>query len=919
MDNDSAVKNNRPIYVLSALTAIALLACLGLVGYLLLPGLATRYLPAEQIRQMGFADFHGRITRIGPTRAAAGPFLFGHADRPAVSIQSVEIDYTPDRLIRQHIRCLRLADLTINALLQPDGLVFPGLEWDRSNRTEPAGNMTAGMRGSIGKIEIRSARVLLKWRKEVYRIPFDADIHPRDGNLTKLTVRANLYPGDQRLSMTARLDLEAGRGDATMNGAAIHLDRFADLFHRIPKLDLTGSLDLGISAGFRMNPFGVSDVRSTGTWRHGRLELGALSVVTAATDTAALFSAISADGIKWQIEASGVGVEEPLPVALNSIQAALDVGGDGPAIDGGVELAMLPFSRRCPLPVALETDLPLSLTAGIRGKPSGRWVATCQTTAGSASVSAPVELITAGGRLTCGAPRVRLELSGENRRIHGRWQLDLGPVEVSLDAGVQASLPSLQGKGTLQSTEQDGEAVRSGEARLSFPRATVSGGGLAGGAGAVSVLARFHQNADRSAGVSGRLQVKDGRLHHAASRLDLSGIRLELPYASFSKPDQDPGRFSIGRIRQGNLTLGRLVGRATCLQDTLALAAEYDSALFPKMTATIQGRLNLSGGTFQDASLQIDLPDYDLPEGFDLGRLRPDLDGVGLSGAVSARAQASVSRNGLDGRLDFDFNGGRLDIADKQLTLEGIDTALHFPELPRIRSAPSQALAFRRATLGRIVVDDGRVDFQVESPNTLFVEKGGLNWCGGRVDAQSLRLVSGKQAYALSLYCQRLSLSRILDQLGSINARGSGTVNGRIPVAYDNGRIRFDDGFLFSTPGEGGKIRLTGTDMLTRGIPAGTPQFAQVDLAREALKDYDYQWAKLGMNTEGENLVMRLQFDGKPAGALPFVFQREIGSFARVKAGEQGSIFQGIALDVNLRLPLDRLLEYKDVVDMIEQ
>jgi len=91
-----------------------------------------------------------------------------------------------------------------------------------------------------------------------------------------------------------------------------------------------------------------------------------------------------------------------------------------------------------------------------------------------------------------------------------------------------------------------------------------------------------------------------------------------------------------------------------------------------------------------------------------------------------------------------------------------------------------------------------------------------------------------------------------------------------------------------------------------------------VELAREALKNYDYKWAKLGMTNDGESLVMRLQFDGQPAGPLPFVYRKEIGSFVRVEAGAQGSVFQGISLDVNLKLPLNRLLEYKEIVDMIE-
>jgi hypothetical protein len=61
-----------------------------------------------------------------------------------------------------------------------------------------------------------------------------------------------------------------------------------------------------------------------------------------------------------------------------------------------------------------------------------------------------------------------------------------------------------------------------------------------------------------------------------------------------------------------------------------------------------------------------------------------------------------------------------------------------------------------------------------------------------------------------------------------------------------------------------------------------------------------------------------LQFDGKPNLPLPFVYKKELGGFARVTAGSPGSHFQGISLDINLRLPLNQILRYKDIPTMIQ-
>ena len=136
---------------------------------------------------------------------------------------------------------------------------------------------------------------------------------------------------------------------------------------------------------------------------------------------------------------------------------------------------------------------------------------------------------------------------------------------------------------------------------------------------------------------------------------------------------------------------------------------------------------------------------------------------------------------------------------------------------------------------------------------------------------------------------------------------------------YANGKIKFDDGFLFSTPGEGGKIHLTGTDILTAGIPPDTPQFVQMELAREALKDYDYSWAKLNITSEGEELLLKMQMDGKPLQSLPFKYDSQTGLLQRIENNGQG-IMQPIRLDVNFRLPVNRFFGYSGKIqDMMKK
>ncbi|MCK5419135.1 MAG: YdbH domain-containing protein, partial [Desulfobacterales bacterium] len=265
------------------------------------------------------------------------------------------------------------------------------------------------------------------------------------------------------------------------------------------------------------------------------------------------------------------------------------------------------------------------------------------------------------------------------------------------------------------------------------------------------------------------------------------------------------------------------------------------------------------------------------------------------------------------------LSNGKLRHRKNKITVEGIQMNLWIPDLIKMRSAPGQKLKFARASIGDMNIENGDIDFQIESARSVLIEKSHFNWCEGKVDAPAIRFKSGTEDYSLILYCDRLNLAKVLEQFGAASVEAEGELNGRIPLRYKNGQLSFQDGFLFTTPGEPGKIRMTDTEILTAGIPQDTPQYVQMELARKALEDYDYSWAKLNLTTEGDDLLLNLQLDGKPAKSLPFVYRKDIGGFAKVEADIEGSTFQGIRLDVNFRLPLNKLMQYKELIRMIQQ
>jgi hypothetical protein len=302
----------------------------------------------------------------------------------------------------------------------------------------------------------------------------------------------------------------------------------------------------------------------------------------------------------------------------------------------------------------------------------------------------------------------------------------------------------------------------------------------------------------------------------------------------------------------------------------------------------------------------------------DLSVFHPAAKGIKVNGKFILSGNFFMEHTQFFGSIESQLINAKVAIPQSKFAIAGIQMSLAIPRLPEVRSAPRQQLRFSKLSLGELTAANGIIDFQIESLRSFLIEKAHFEWCGGKVDTQTMRISRGIEDYQIILYCDRLNLARVLEQFGVAAAAGSGTVSGRIPIRYTNGNLSFDDGFLFSTPGAGGKIQLTGTEILTAGIAPDTPQFTQMELAREALKDYDYAWAKLNLTSEGENLLLQMQMDGKPAKTLPFVYSKDVGGFVRVDVESEGSRFQGIRLDVNFNLPLNKLLRYKDLIKMIQ-
>jgi hypothetical protein len=419
--------------------------------------------------------------------------------------------------------------------------------------------------------------------------------------------------------------------------------------------------------------------------------------------------------------------------------------------------------------------------------------------------------------------------------------------------------------------------------------------------------------------VNGHVRFDDTHLTDTRQNIRLAKARGNIPLRFPAATPAKAGIVEIEAVRYQNLNLGSIKAGLQQTASGISFNGNLKSALIPALSAKFSGETQLA--SFEDHETRAHFEIYYPKTGpeVDLGKLLPAAAGFTFKGKLLEEGNLVIGKEGFNAAARSAISSGEIRHRKNKIAIEAIQMDLLIPDLAQMRSAPSQKLKFARASLGEMNLENGEIDFQIESTQSVLVEKSHFIWCDGKVDAPAIRFTSGIEDYNLILYCDRLDLAKVLQQFGAASVKAEGQLNGRIPLRYQNGQLSFKDGFLFTTPGESGKIRMTDTEILTAGIPQDTPQYVQMELARKALEDYDYTWAKLNLTTEGEDLLLKMQLDGKPAKSLPFVYQKDMGGFAKVEADVQGSTFQGIRLDVNFRLPLNKIMQYKELIQMIQK
>lgn len=233
---------------------------------------------------------------------------------------------------------------------------------------------------------------------------------------------------------------------------------------------------------------------------------------------------------------------------------------------------------------------------------------------------------------------------------------------------------------------------------------------------------------------------------------------------------------------------------------------------------------------------------------------------------------------------------GQLKNAAGTLAAEGIEADIEFTDLVHRQSNPG-TLRIREMRAGKIVANDLEAELALLNAEEMAIHRLTLKILGGSMAAEPFKLKLGQRELEAVVLADNLDVEKIMALSADVPAKGSGRVDGRLPIRLDEHGLRLGTGWLQLRKGVYAEVQLNAEGLITSGMSPKSTSYAVMKRVESGLLRL-----KLGA----------LRLDVRPPDA-----QR--GQSARLHLeGEpvDPSVKAPVILDVNVNGPLEQLLNF---------
>ena len=146
-----------------------------------------------------------------------------------------------------------------------------------------------------------------------------------------------------------------------------------------------------------------------------------------------------------------------------------------------------------------------------------------------------------------------------------------------------------------------------------------------------------------------------------------------------------------------------------------------------------------------------------------------------------------------------------------------------------------------------------------------LVTEAGADCCGGELRLYSLFLDPEKLSAGATVFADGIDAGQVLSRLAYFRGEATGRLHGKLPFYFKDGRtLHIRNTYLFSTPGETGKMRIEDPNPVLDNLAlGGVSEETRSNLAK-ALADLDYEVLKLELRRgeDGEDSTLAVKIEG---------------------------------------------------------
>ena len=853
-------KIKKPTKKTIGLIIFGLALLVAFILYLSLPGITENVLVA-QAEKFGLKNLQFRAIHVGWRRLDLADITVGDPADPDLRIPYLSLEYSLVGLWQKKISNVRLVGAWIKIEDRGRGFKFQGM----TVQAPQAGRMVTVERLSLEEGSIRFA-----WAGRSLEVPINATLRASGPDYV---LAATLRPLAETVRLQGMINKEFTAGKIGFTAPGFPLQTLID------------------QAGF-----------GSSGWSNGRISAAGGIILEKGNLKTASVAVSALAQTRLAIPGQGSALLDSFSLAgnINSSFTARDIVvsiqgrqlrfGEWALEDPfrleihGRQWPDLEFSIRDieivrPLPVTVER---------IAGKISGPWAA--------AQIDGNFRLHNGNGMLKA------LGLPGEITRpyaVDGDFQgsLKTGAIAWTMQARGKGSLAVAMGRDSLRgrldlnaSLSGDGKRLHA-SASCRLPGADLKLAGYRAWSDNFSGDAEFDYTFAGNYRVRGRMTVSNGNVAaDAGNGLTVSGLDLKMPWQWPGNGPAGEGRFSVASLQSNGMRWQDISGILTQQGSALQFSGSMHSAL-EKIALTFQGRYapNSAGQSLQ-ANFQV--PPVVLPAGTALQPLHPLLQRTRGSGRFQAEGRIWAGNDSAGGTAIVKMANADFDQPQEGIVLSGVNGSITLERLFDFVTAPAQRIGFRELKWHGMSFSNGEVVFAGESNGAVFIESGRFDWCLGKIIIAPFRLEAGENDFLMTFYCDHINFARMLNVLtGKTTVSGDAEMNGIVPVRMVKGSPVFLDGYLYSTTGRGGNLKVAKPELISNG---------QV-LVEEAIRDFRYNWIKVKVSSRNDHLDLTVSMDGVPARKLPLLYDQKQKNFIKDPSGGRHVELKGLLLEINFK------------------